>query len=107
MADIYQQKQWELDSAIDDLYVVASRYEDYKNEVNRFIDCVIDDEIAYRDERNKLQQRIDKAIEDINFCLKSVEQESEMSTDERTRKEMMTCNQILKETLDNLKGSDN
>lgn len=41
-----------------------------------------------------------KIKEDISFCLKSIEQEMKMSTDSRTRKEMKTCFQILKEWRD-------
>lgn len=39
--------------------------------------------------------------EDILFCLKSIEQEMEMSTDSRTRQEMLSCYQILNEWSDN------
>lgn len=34
--------------------------------------------------------------EDIKFCLHSIKQEMEMSTDSRTKKEMSTCYEILK-----------
>lgn len=46
-----------------------------------------------------------KIIEDIEFVLKSIDQEKEMSTDERTRIEMKTCSQILHETLETLEWS--
>ena len=41
-----------------------------------------------------------KLKEDISFCLKSIEQEMKMSTDSRTRQEMLSCYQILKEWSD-------
>lgn len=34
--------------------------------------------------------------EDISFCLHSIKQEMEMSTDSRTRSEMTSCYEILK-----------
>lgn len=34
--------------------------------------------------------------EDISFCLKSIKQEMEMSTDSRTRSEMTSCYEILR-----------
>ena len=34
--------------------------------------------------------------EDISFCLHSIKQEMEMSTDSRTRNEMTSCYEILK-----------
>ena len=38
--------------------------------------------------------------EDISFCLKSIKQEMEMSTDSRTRQEMLSCYQILSKWSD-------
>lgn len=52
----------------------------------------------------ELQKKVDKAIEDIKFCLISIKEERYMSKDERTRKEMKTCMQILEETLKMLEG---
>ena len=46
-----------------------------------------------------------KIIEDIKFVLKSIDQEKEMSIDERTKTEMESCSQILHETLETLKWS--
>ena len=42
-----------------------------------------------------LERQIEEMKEDIDFCLHSIEQEAEMSTDERTRSEMETCSRIL------------
>ena len=39
--------------------------------------------------------------EDISFCLKSIKQEMEISTDSRTRQEMLSCYQILNKWSDN------
>jgi len=50
------------------------------------------------------KSRCEKAIEDIQFCLKSIYQEKGMSKDERTRSEMETCIQVFKGTLNILKG---
>ena len=44
----------------------------------------------------ELQQENKQLKEDISFCLHSIKQEMEMSTDSRTRKEMTTCYEILK-----------
>ena len=38
--------------------------------------------------------------EDISFCLKSIKQEMEMSTDSRTKQEMLSCYQILSKWSD-------
>ena len=55
-------------------------------------------------EIERLNNIIDELKEDIEFCLKSIKQEYEMSTDERTRIEMESCKQILEERLKALKG---
>ena len=44
----------------------------------------------------KLQQENKELKEDISFCLHSIKQEMEMSTDSRTRNEMTSCYDILK-----------
>ena len=44
----------------------------------------------------KLQQENQELKEDISFCLHSIKQEMEMSTDSRTRNEMTSCYEILK-----------
>lgn len=44
----------------------------------------------------KLQQENLELKEDISFCLHSIKQEMEMSTDSRTRNEMTSCYEILK-----------
>ena len=41
-----------------------------------------------------------KLKEDISFCLKSIKQEMEMSTDSRTKQEMLSCYQILSKWSD-------
>ena len=43
-----------------------------------------------------LQQENKELKEDISFCLHSIKQEMEMSTDSRTRNEMTSCYEILK-----------
>ena len=42
-----------------------------------------------------LERQIKEMKEDIDFCLHSIEQEAEMSIDERTRSEMESCLKIL------------
>ena len=54
-------------------------------------------------EIERLNNIINQLKEDIEFCLKSIKQEYEMSTDERTRIEMESCKQILEEKLKTLK----
>ena len=44
----------------------------------------------------QLQQENKALKEDISFCLHSIKQEMEMSTDSRTRNEMTSCYEILK-----------
>lgn len=41
------------------------------------------------------ERQIEEMKEDIAFCLVAIDQEAEMSTDERTRSEMETCSRIL------------
>ena len=45
---------------------------------------------------SNLQQENQELKEDISFCLHSIKQEMEMSTDSRTRSEMTSCYEILK-----------
>lgn len=48
----------------------------------------------------KLEIENQKLKEDILFCLKSIKQEMEMSTDSRTKQEMLSCYQILSKWSD-------
>lgn len=61
------------------------------------------EELKQENEKNKhyktlyqsLKKQNDELNEDISFCLKSIKQEMEMSTDSRTRGEMKSCYEIL------------
>ena len=44
----------------------------------------------------ELEKENKELKEDISFCLHSIKQEMEMSTDSRTRNEMTSCYEILK-----------
>ena len=51
----------------------------------------------YYQNRIMLLEENQQLKEDILFCLKSIKQEMEISTDSRTRQEMLSCYQILNE----------
>ena len=51
-------------------------------------------------ENESLEKENQQLKEDISFCLKSIKQEMEMSTDSRTRQEMLSCYQILSKWSD-------
>ena len=79
----------EIQEVLDELQLV--RPELLKPKAKRLFDaimCIADDRDKYLKENQKLK-------EDINFCLHSIKQEMDMSKDERTRKEMSTCYDIL------------
>lgn len=48
----------------------------------------------------ELSQENQQLKADISFCLKSIKQEMEISTDSRTRQDMLSCYQILNEWSD-------
>lgn len=48
---------------------------------------------------NKLLKENEEMKEDILFCLRSIKQEMEMSTDSRTRSEMESCYEIFKKYM--------
>ena len=48
----------------------------------------------------ELERENQQLKEDISFCLKSIKQEMEMSTDSRTKQEMLSCYQILSKWSD-------
>lgn len=48
---------------------------------------------------NKLLKKNEEMKEDILFCLRSIKQEMEMSTDSRTRSEMESCYEIFKKYM--------
>ena len=50
---------------------------------------------SYKTLYQSLKKQNDELKEDISFCLKSIKQEMEMSTDSRTRGEMESCYEIL------------
>lgn len=61
--------------------------EDLANAVDRFKKVPTYDELLKENQELK---------EDISFCLHSIKQEKEMSTDSRTRSEMTSCYEILR-----------
>ena len=64
------------------------------------LDCIFDDLVIDINEIKRLTEENKKLKEDISFCLKSIKQEMEMSTDSRTKQEMLSCYQILNEWSD-------
>ena len=66
MSEAYQQKEWELDSLIDNLNLIEYTYEEYKKEVEHFIDRLLKDtkEInILRNENKQLHSIIKEARE--------------------------------------------
>ena len=51
---------------------------------------------SWKEDTQKLEKENKELKEDISFCLHSIKQEMEMSTDSRTRNEMTSCYEILK-----------
>ena len=49
----------------------------------------------YKTLYQSLKKQNDELKEDISFCLKSIKQEMEISTDSRSRGEMKSCYEIL------------
>lgn len=62
-------------------YEDRSRVPEYEKTVDDYVDSL--------EKENK------ELKADISFCLKSIKQEMEMSTDSRTRQEMKSCYEIL------------
>lgn len=80
----------EIQEILDELQLVrADVLEPRAKRLFDAIMCIADDRDKYLKENQKLK-------EDINFCLHSIKQEKDMSKDERTRKEMTSCYDILK-----------
>ena len=79
----------EIQEVLDELQLV--RPEKLKPDTRQLFNCMMT--IAY--DRDKYIKENQKLKEDINFCLHSIKQEMDMSKDERTRKEMSTCYDIL------------
>lgn len=62
------------------------------------------DKYKIKTEKNKkLKSIINKTIEDIEFCRKSINEERKFSRDSRTRKEMTMCENTLRERVKILK----
>ena len=64
------------------------------------LDCIFDDLVIDINEIKRLTEENQQLKEDISFCLKSIKQEIEMSTDSRTKQEMLSCYQILSKWSD-------
>ena len=63
-------------------------------------DAIFDKIHAQITEIEQLKNENQQLKEDISFCLKSIKQEMEMSTDSRTKQEMLSCYQILSKWSD-------
>ena len=64
------------------------------------LDCIFEDLVIDINEIKRLTEENKKLKEDISFCLKSIKQEMEISTDSRTKQEMLSCYQILSKWSD-------
>ena len=76
----------------------AEHWKEYYKDVP--IDCIFDDLVIDINEIKRLSEENQQLKEDISFCLKSIKQEMEMSTDSRTKQEMLSCYQILSKWSD-------
>ena len=76
----------------------AEHWKEYYKDVP--IDCIFDDLVIDINEIKRLSEENQQLKEDISFCLKSIKQEMEMSTDSRTKQEMLSCCQILSKWSD-------
>ena len=59
-------------------------------------ECYSLDNLPYFQTKLDVLKENNELKEDILFCLHSIKQEMEMSTDSRTRNEMTSCYEILK-----------
>ena len=57
MSEAYQQKEWELNSLMDNLNSIEYTYEEYKKEVEHFIDRLLEDTKEINVLRNQLKQK--------------------------------------------------
>lgn len=80
----------DIETILEELQLV--RPEVLEPKAKRLFDAIMC--IAY--DRDKYLKENQKLKEDITFCLQSIKREMEISTDERTRKEMSTYYEILK-----------
>ena len=70
MSEAYQQKEWELNSLMDNLNPIQYTYEEYKKEVELFIDRLLEDtnEInTLRNENKRLHSIIKEVREEIEY----------------------------------------
>lgn len=97
--------------SLDDYNELKFVYENDVQEIKALVETMKYKEMDFcklHDEVENYKSKVEKAIEDIEFCFRSIKQEADMSKDERTRHEMRTCLAIFNETLKSLKnGSDN
>lgn len=97
--------------SLDDYNELKFVYENDVQEIKALAETMKYKEMDFcklHDEVENYKSIVEKAIEDIEFCFRSIKQEADMSKDERTRHEMRTCLAIFNETLKSLKnGSDN
>lgn len=74
MSEAYQQKEWELNSLIDNLNSIEYTYEEYKKEVEHFIDRLLEDTKEINTLRNE-NKRLNKSLEEQrHFYLDQLQQ---------------------------------
>ena len=97
MSEAYQQKEWELNSLIDNLNSIEYTYEEYKKEVECFIDRLLEDtkEINTLREENK---RLNKSLEEQrHFYLNQLQQKENIIKEVR---------EYIEEKYDYILGDD-
>ena len=70
------------------------------NGIKKAIDNILDENERLQDRVYKLEDILKEVREDIEYCIPVLEQEEEMSTDERSRKETGELRELLKKRLE-------
>ncbi len=105
--DYYEGENQELRKEI--VYLRSSEYLNQLKFERDMLQDIVDKMKVSKEDRNfidmthrntELSQENQQLKADISFCLKSIKQEMEISTDSRTRQDMLSCYQILNEWSD-------
>ena len=101
MSEAYQQKEWELDSLIDNLNSIEYTYEEYKKEVEYFIDGLLKDTKEINTLRNE-NKRLNNIINEFDKWLLGEQMMFYRGSDNET---LIRFNETVNKWLE-LKGSD-
>lgn len=78
--EIYKQREYDLQNAIDNVYGIDGTFQNYRDEVNRFIGNLLEETVEINTLRHSVKEK-DKEIERLNNVINELEKDIQKEID--------------------------